>query len=86
MNRAATNSIIAEALRQLSKYHLERFCFCLRDRREDPRVTPADLGDQSVESISDMLVSKFSAAQAVKVTVALLRDLTCNSVADKLGE
>lgn len=86
MTRATTKGAIAEALRLLDNDHLAKFCFCLRDRREDPRVTHADLGDQSVASISDMLVSKFSPAKAVEVTLDLLRELTCNSVADVLGE
>lgn len=86
MSRATTKSTIAEALRLLSKDHLEKFCFFLHDRREDPRVTHADLGDRSVETVSDMLVSKFSSAKAAEVTLGLLRSLTYNSAADVLGE
>lgn len=86
MSRATAKSAIAEALRLLSRDHLQKFCFFLHDRREDPRVTRTDLGDGSVETISDMLVSKFSAAGAVGVTMDLLRSLTYNSAADVLGE
>ncbi|XP_075899328.1 uncharacterized protein LOC142899569 [Nelusetta ayraudi] len=84
MSRATAKSAIAEALRLLSRDHLQKFCFFLHDRREDPRVTRTDLGDGSVETISDMLVSKFSAAGAVGVTMDLLRSLTYNSAADVL--
>lgn len=84
MSRAAAQGAIAEALRLLRRDRLQKFCFCLRDRREDPRVTRADLGDESVETTSDLLVSKFPAAEAVEVTVDLLRSLTCNSAADVL--
>lgn len=86
MSSAATKSVVAEALRQLSKDAFEKFCFCLHDRREDPRVTRTDLADQSVETISDMLLSKFSPAKAVEITIDLLREMTCNSTAGVLGE
>lgn len=86
MSGATTKNAIAEALSVLRKDHFEKFCFCLHDQREGPRVTRADLGDQSVGTISDLLVSKFCAAKAAEVAIDLLREITCNSAADVLGE
>lgn len=84
MSAGTPQSAIAEALRM--NVNLEKFCFCLHDRREDPRVTRADVRDQRVEAISGMLVSKFTSARAVEVTRDLLREMTCNEAADVLGE
>lgn len=86
MIRATTKNTIAKTLWPLGKDRFEKFCFVLRDRRDDPRVSLAELDDASVETISNLLVSKFSAAKAVEVTIELLRDITCNSEADMLGE
>lgn len=83
MSRTTSKRAIVEAL---SKVHLEKFHFCLRDRGVEPRVTWGDVEGKSVGETADMLFSKFTESGAVKVTLEMLREMNCNEEAARLGE
>lgn len=86
MSRTTSKRAIVDTLEDLRKDDLEKFCFHLRDRRVNPRVTRRDVDDKSVGEIADMLVSKFTEAGAVEVTLEMLREIICNEEAARLGE
>ncbi|KAK2844955.1 hypothetical protein Q5P01_011614 [Channa striata] len=73
MARATITRFIMEALEDLSKKNLDKFCFQLRDRREEPRIT-------------ELLVSTFTETRALQVTLDTLRLINCNEEAKKLGK
>lgn len=86
MSRTTSKRTIADELEGLNTDNLEKFCFHLRDRRGEPRVTRRDVDGKSVWEIADMLVSKFSEPKAVVVTLETLREINCNEEAARLGE
>lgn len=86
MSRTTSKRVIADVLEGLSTLNLDKFRFHLRGRRGDPLVTRLDVDDKSVREVADMLVSKFTEAGAVEVTLEMLREINCNEEAARLSE
>lgn len=86
MSRTTSKRAVVDELEGLNKTNLEKFYFHLCDRRVDPRVKRGEVYGKSVGEVVDMLVSKFTEPEAVKVTLETLRESNCNEEAARLGE
>ncbi|XP_069393914.1 uncharacterized protein [Paralichthys olivaceus] len=75
---------VLQALEDLSRKNLEKFCFHLRNRGDKPEIRTREVEKKSPVEITDLMVSKFTAVRAVKVTVETLRLIDCNQEAETL--
>nr|XP_019948370.1 PREDICTED: uncharacterized protein LOC109633171 [Paralichthys olivaceus] len=75
---------VLQALEDLSRKNLEKFCFHLRNRGDKPKIRTREVEKKSPVEITDLMVSKFTAVRAVKVTVETLRRIDCNQEAETL--
>ncbi|KAK2909892.1 hypothetical protein Q8A73_007607 [Channa argus] len=76
---------IADTLEDLSKQDFEKFCHQLLDRREEPRVRRCRVEGKNFLDITDVLVSTFTEAGALRVALEILRRIDCNHEAQSLG-
>ncbi|XP_035020113.2 uncharacterized protein LOC118114032 [Hippoglossus stenolepis] len=83
MSRTISTRLL-QALENLSGNDLERFCFHLRDRREEPKISRREVEDKSPVKIADLLVSKFTVLGALRVVLETLRLIDCNQEAQTL--
>ncbi|XP_047196910.1 uncharacterized protein LOC124852281 [Hippoglossus stenolepis] len=83
MSRTISTRLL-QALESLSGNDLERFCFQLRDRREEPKIRRREVEDKSPVKIADLLVSKFTVLGALRVVLETLRLIDCNQEAQTL--
>ncbi|KAK2844954.1 hypothetical protein Q5P01_011613 [Channa striata] len=79
-------SALAETLEDLSKLNFDKFCHQLLDRREEPRVRRNRVEGKNFLDVTDVLVSTFTEAGAVKVAVDILRRIDCNDDAERLAQ
>ncbi|XP_041649584.1 apoptosis-associated speck-like protein containing a CARD [Cheilinus undulatus] len=77
---------IADALENLSEENFKKFCTRLLDRREEPRVRRRQVEGKTYLEITDLLVSTFTEAKALQVTVDLLKEAKCGNDAKELLE
>ncbi|KAF3692258.1 Apoptosis-associated speck-like protein containing a CARD PYD and CARD domain-containing protein [Channa argus] len=75
---------IADTLEDLSKQDFEKFCHQLLDRREEPRVRRCRVEGKNFLDITDVLVSTFTEAGALRVALEILRRIDCNHEAQSL--
>ncbi|XP_060936823.1 uncharacterized protein LOC133013795 [Limanda limanda] len=78
------STLILQALENLCDNDLERFCFHLRDRREEPKISRSEVEDKRPVKITDLLVSKFTELGARKVVLETLTLIGCNQEAETL--
>uniref|UniRef100_A0A3Q3WN47 Pyrin domain-containing protein n=1 Tax=Mola mola TaxID=94237 RepID=A0A3Q3WN47_MOLML len=86
MSRTTIKRAITNALDNLWESDFKKFCDMLLDRREEPRIQRRNVEGKSRHDIADLLVSVFTEAKALPVTLDLLRQINCNEEAEKLGE
>lgn len=77
---------ILKTLEDLNATEMDKFRFCLLDRREERRISRSSLEGKSLYDVTHLLVSTFTERDAVKVTLEILRQMNCNDQADKLGK
>lgn len=77
---------LVETLEDLSKQNFEKFCHQLLDRRQEPRVRRNRVEGKNYLDITDVLVSTFTEAGALRVAEEILRQIGCNDEAQSLGE
>ncbi|XP_034467737.1 uncharacterized protein LOC117777216 isoform X3 [Hippoglossus hippoglossus] len=75
---------LLQALENLSGNDLEKFCFHLRDRREEPKIRRGQVDEKSPVKITGLLVSTFTEPGALKVVLETLRLIDCNQEAQTL--
>ncbi|XP_039973363.1 apoptosis-associated speck-like protein containing a CARD [Xiphias gladius] len=85
----ATNTIktaLANALEDLSAQNFEKFRHRLVDRREEPRVRRARVEGKNFLDVTDVLVSTFTEAGALRVAAEILRAIDCHEEAEELAK
>ncbi|XP_053289045.1 uncharacterized protein LOC128449772 isoform X1 [Pleuronectes platessa] len=75
---------LRQALESLTGTDLEKFCFHLRDRRDEPKIRRGQVDETNPVKIVDLLVSKFTELGALKVVLETLRLIDCNQEAQTL--
>ncbi|XP_062278755.1 apoptosis-associated speck-like protein containing a CARD [Scomber scombrus] len=63
---------------------MDKFRFCLQDRREEPRIRRGSLEGKDLYALTNVMVSTFTERGALKVTLEILRQMNCNEQADTL--
>lgn len=82
----AIKRAVTDLLKDLREDYFEKFKFQLRDRREEPLFPRNDVDNKSVEDVVDVLFIKFTASEALQVSLDILRQINCNAPAERLGE
>ncbi|XP_062255764.1 uncharacterized protein LOC133965298 [Platichthys flesus] len=75
---------VLQALESLTGTDLERFCFHLRTRKDEPKIGRRQVDETNPVKIADLLVSKFTELGALKVVLETLRLIGCNQEAETL--
>lgn len=78
--------MMLEMLRDLSEEEFQRFCYKLRDSKDQPRVRNSEVEGKSRIQIIAVMVSRCSENGALDRTRRILRDIECNDQAQQLGE
>lgn len=86
MTTKSVRLAIKDALEDLTEMKLKKFRAALVDRRGERRVKTNAVEGKDLLTITDVLVSTFTASEAVQVTVELLKEIGCNDEAQRLGE
>uniref|UniRef100_A0AAQ6IDE0 Pyrin domain-containing protein n=1 Tax=Anabas testudineus TaxID=64144 RepID=A0AAQ6IDE0_ANATE len=81
MVQTTVRGAVAEALEDLSKIDFDKFSHRLLDY---PEIRRRAVEGKSFLQITELLVSTFPGARALKVTLEILRLINCNEVAEKL--
>ncbi|XP_078143198.1 uncharacterized protein LOC139917902 [Centroberyx gerrardi] len=79
-------SCILDMLEDLRETQLRKFRTQLLDRREEPRVRRNAVENKDIFDISDVLVSTFTEAGALTVTLEILREIDFSEEADRLAK
>ncbi|XP_062255518.1 uncharacterized protein LOC133965127 [Platichthys flesus] len=75
---------VLQALESLTGTDLERFCFHLRSRKDEPKIGRRQVDETNSVKIVELLVSKFTELGALKVVLETLRLIGCNQEAETL--
>ncbi|XP_029928059.1 caspase-13-like [Myripristis murdjan] len=84
MTTKSARLAIKDALEDLTEKKLKKFRAALLDRRGEPRVKTNAVDGKDLLTITDVLVSTFTASRALQVTVELLKEIGCNDEAQRL--
>lgn len=76
---------VKDVLENLSKAKFDEFCDAILDRRDEPKVTTAELEGKSRLDVANILVSIFTESGVKEVVVKALGDIRCNEQRESFG-
>ncbi|XP_070683727.1 lysozyme g-like [Pempheris klunzingeri] len=73
-----------DTLEDLTLEQLQKFCYAVLDRKEEPRVRRQAVEGKNCVDIADVLISTYTEAGAVEVALETLEEIGCNALRESL--